>query len=308
MSLSGRDAYRDELTKLAASDPRILCLEADLGGKNHPFQTEFPDRFFNLGITELASVDLAAGLAMTGYVPFFSTFAPFAVLRAAEGIKLYLGYLGANVKVIAPYAGTAGAWFGTTHHCLEDFAVMQAFPGIRIFAPFGEDETRRLIRWAAASTDPCYIRVGRNEAYESLPAPQDLMAAVWQQRPEDFSHESLCLVSVGEKGTALCLAVKEERPELPHVHLCALDHESLARAAEEMGGYFRRFLVVEEHRPFGGIASSLALLLPGKPVYSHHCGWSWSGQGGNHDEVLAGLGFGLNALRQQLEELWGEIS
>lgn len=303
MSLSGRDAYRDELTKLAASDARILCLEADLGGKSHPFQARFPDRFFNLGIAELSSVDVAAGLSKAGFVPFFSTFAPFAVLRAAEGIKLYLGYLGANVKVVAPYAGAAGAWFGTTHHCLEDLAVMQSFPGIRIFAPFGEEEARRVVRWAAASPEPCYIRVGRNDAHESLPAARGLMDPVWQRRPADFSRESLCLVSIGEKGTELCLEVTRGRPALPHVHLCALDHRSLHRAAEELGGHFQRFLVVEEHRPFGGIASSLALLMPGKLVHSHHCGWGWSGEGGDHDEVLAGLGFGLGALRQQIDRL-----
>jgi len=169
--LSGRDAYRAELTELAAADSAVLCLEADLGGRNHPFATAYPDRFLNLGIAEATMIDMAAGLASAGYKPFVSTFASFATLRAAESMKLSLGYLAAGVVVFAPYAGVSGAWFGTTHHCLEDLAVVQSFPGITIAAPYGDEETRAVVRAAAASGRPYYIRAGRNAAYCSLQLP-----------------------------------------------------------------------------------------------------------------------------------------
>ncbi|MGG7573273.1 hypothetical protein [Streptomyces sirii] len=122
-------------------------------------------------MAEGAMVDMAAGLAAGGYKPFVSTFAPFAALRAAESLKLALGYLNAGVTVVAPYAGVSGAWFGTTHHCLEDLAVLRSVPGVTIAAPYGEAEMRAVVRSAARSGRPHYIRTGRNAVYESLDLP-----------------------------------------------------------------------------------------------------------------------------------------
>jgi transketolase len=287
--LSGRDAYRAELTELAETDPRLLCLEADLGGRDHRFAAAHPDRFFNLGIAEAAMIDMAAGLASAGYKPFVSTFAPFATLRAAESMKLSLGYLRAGVVVFAPYAGVSGAWFGTTHHCLEDLAVVQSFPGITIAAPYGEEETRAVVRAAAADDGPYYIRAGRNGAYRSLLGAGSTVPPVnWVA-----DGEETCLVSVSEIGTELCLQACEQRPDLAHAHLCFLDQQSLSTAAPLLRARYRRFVVVEEHRPSGGVAASLALLLPDCQVWGVNAGNSWPSHGGDHDEVLAELGLDL---------------
>lgn len=293
-SLSGRDAYRDTLTRLAETDERILCLEADLGGRNHPFATAHPDRFFNLGIAEAAMIDMAAGLAAAGYRPFVSTFAPFAALRAAESLKLTLGYLAAGVTVVAPYAGVAGAWFGTTHHCLEDLAVLRAIPGVAIAAPYGEREMRVVVRAAAESGRPHYLRTGRNARYRSLPFDGVEVPLVnWDADP---GTAQVCLVSVGEEGTRLCLEARRQRPELAHAHLCYLDHPRLALAAEELGHRHRRFVVVEEHRAQGGIAEALSLLLPRCVVSGVNAGDGWPSEGGDHAEVMAQLGLDLPAV------------
>ncbi|GGR13681.1 transketolase [Streptomyces roseolus] len=294
--LSGRDAYRAELTELAALDPRIVCLEADLGGKKHPFQSAHPDRFFNLGIAEGAMIDMATGLAAAGYRPFVSTFAPFAALRAAESLKLTLGYLKAGVTVVAPYAGVSGAWFGTTHHCLEDLAVLRSVPGVAVAAPYGEDETRAVVREAALTGTPTYIRTGRNAAYASLPGGDTdggIPPVAWDARGDAGTP---CLVSVGEEGARLALAARERRPELAHAHLVYLDHARLARSAAELAGRHRRFVVVEEHRAEGGAAEALALLLPGSEVVGVNAGHDWPYEGGDHHEVLARLGLTTDAV------------
>ncbi|MEQ0564847.1 hypothetical protein ABJI51_37705 [Amycolatopsis sp. NEAU-NG30] len=298
--LSGRDAYRAELTALAAADPRILCLEADLGGRGHPFAEAHPDRFFNLGIAEGAMIDMATGLASAGFRPFVSTFAPFAALRAAESIKLGLGYLGAGVVVVAPYAGVSGAWFGTTHHCLEDFAVLQSFPGIVIAAPYGEEETRAIVREAAASDRPYYVRTGRNAAYRGLLRPGEPVPPVtWAG---DGVPDGVCLVSVGEVGTELCLQAREQRPDLGHAHLCRVDAGHLTEAASLLRSRFRRFVVVEEHRPAGGVASSLALALPDAQVHGVGAGNRWPSHGGSHEEVLTALGLDLAAVLAAVDQ------
>ncbi|MFD9096133.1 transketolase family protein [Streptomyces collinus] len=293
MTLSGRDAYRDELTALAAEDPSIVCLEADLGGKNHPFQAAHPDRFFNVGIAEGAMIDMAAGLAAGGHKPFVSTFAPFAALRAAESLKLTLGYLNAGVTVMAPYAGVSGAWFGTTHHCLEDLAVLRSVPGVTIAAPYGEAEMRAVIRSAAHSGRPHYIRTGRNAAYESLALPGTGLPPVnWESEGDP---DDVCLVSVGEEGTRLSLAARAATG-VSHAHLVYLDHEHLAESAAELARRHTRFVVVEEHRSQGGAAEALALLLPACEVTSVAAGREWPSTGGDHQEVMAALGLDLPAV------------
>lgn len=301
MTLSGRDAYRAELTALAAEDPRIVCLEADLGGKGHPFQAAHPDRFFNVGIAEGAMVDMAAGLAAAGLRPFVSTFAPFAALRAAESLKLALGYLAAGITVVAPYAGVSGAWFGTTHHCLEDLAVLRSIPGVTVAAPHGEADMRAVVRAAAESGRPHYIRTGRNAAYQSLPRTTDALPLVNWARPG--GSDEMCLVSVGEEGTRLALAVTERRPGLAHAHLTYLDREHLARAASELAARHRRFLVVEEHRQEGGVAEALALLMPRHEVHGVNAGAHWPAEGGDHHEVLARIGLDLSDVLAAADEL-----
>lgn len=301
-ALSGRDAYRDELTTLAQTDPRIVCLEADLGGAKHPFAVAHPERFFNLGIAEGAMVDMAAGLAAAGLRPFVSTFAPFAALRAAESLKLTLGYLSAGVTVVAPYAGVAGAWFGTTHHCLEDLAVLRSIPGVVIAAPYGEEEMRGVVRAAVESGRPHYIRTGRNASYTSLPAPAPGEEVSWavagstEPAGTEGDDGPVCLVSVGEEGTRLCIEATDARPGLAHAHLCRVDHEHLSRAAAELGARHRSFVVVEEHRTQGGVAEALALLLPHCRVASVATGTDWPTQGGDHAQVMAQLGFDLPAV------------
>lgn len=306
MSMSGRVAYRDELTRLAATDDRIVCLEADLGGHAHPFQSAHPLRFMNVGIAELAGLDLAAGMAAQGLVPFFSTFAPFT-LRAAEGIKLNMGYMGLNIKLVAPYSGVSGGWFGPTHHSLEDIALVQSIPGITIAAPFGERETRDVIARAAAAEGPFYIRLGRNGAYESLASDERAQRTnvVWQAAP---AQARLCLVSTGEQATQLAISLCRERTDLAHAHLCYLDASSLSHAVTEIVSKYNAFLVIEEHRPWGGVASSLALRMPQAYVAVHSCGEGWPHLGGDHDAVLAEMGFGQREATAQVEHILQTMS
>lgn len=305
MTHSSREAYKLELTELARENSRILCLEADLGGKNHAFQAAHPDRFFNVGIAEAAGIDIAAGLAEAGFVPFFSTFASFAALRASESIKLAMGYMGKNIKIAAAYGGVSGGWFGTTHHCLEDIAVLQSFQHIRIVCPHGEEETRQAIREAAESPEPYYIRLARNDAFESLPRePGGSLRDVLYQGKER-ANPQLCLISVGEQATEICARITSEDESLVHAHLAYVDSASLKRVASELRAVANRFLVVEEHRGTGGTASYLALLLPDAQVYSHDCGHDWPIYGGSHEDVLRYLGFGEDELRRQIAELGG---
>jgi len=303
MGCSSREAYRDELTRLAFQDVRILALEADLGGENHPFQKQFPHRFFNFGIAEMAAIDIAAGLAEAGYTPFFSTFASFAAVRSAESIKLSLAYMRKNVKLVAPYGGVSGGWFGPTHHCLEDIAIVSSMPGIKIVCPHGENETRRIIREAAKSIEPYYIRLGRNEVFTSVPSH-----AAWDEiviEGEIVSDSDLCIVSVGETPTEYCRQAKQEHGQINHAHLVYVDKESVIRQVEQISALGQRILVVEESRLCGSVASLVALLLPKKEVHSFAVNDVWPTHGGSHQDVLDQLSFNARELMRCVSDLLG---
>lgn len=225
------------------------------------------------------------------------TFAPFAALCAAESLKPTLGYLAAGVTVVAPYAGVSGAWFGTTHHCLEDLAILRGVPGVTIAAPYGDAEMRAVVREAVRSGRPHYIRTGRNAKYDLPVLGDELPLVNWEFRagPDD-----VCLVSVGEEGTRLALAARRAVPGTAHAHLVYLDHENLTPAAAELARQHSRFVVVEEHRGQGGIAEALALLLPACRVTSVSADRSRPSQGGDHEEVMAALDLDLPAVLDAL--------
>lgn len=299
--LSGRDACKDELVNCAQEDAKIVCLEADLGGRNPPFQQRFPDRFYNIGIAEMAAIDMCTGLAAAGFKPFFTTFAPFAALRCAEAIKLSLGYMGQPITVIGAYGGVSGGWFGTTHHSLEDVGAVRLFPGIRIACPYGETETRQVLRNAALGSEPCYIRLGRNDVYPDLERSAEFDTLIVEQGYR-ASHP-VTLVSVGEKATQLCVAAKQELGEINHLHLCYVDNASLHHLMPDIARLPGPLMVVEEHRRAGSVAAELALSMPHKQVLSYTPNDDWPQYGGSQDDVLAGLNFSLERLLTTIKDI-----
>lgn len=292
-TLSGREAYRDELVRMAREDARIVCLETDVGGHDHAFAREFPDRFFNLGIAEAAAVDMAVGMARAGLRPFLSTFATFAAHRAAESIKLGLGYNNAPVVLVCAYGGLAGGWYGPTHHAVDDLAVLQAIPGVMIGVPCGEQETRRALRYVHASEGPAYIRLARNDPHAQL-AVGEPGRITWCRRPAEGRP---VLVAVGERATELCDAAATADPGVGHVQLGWVDGDHLAAAAVELSASADLLVVVEEHRAAGSVASTLALLARKTEVLSVNVGTSWPSTGGNHKDLIAACGLTVEAIR-----------
>lgn len=300
--VSGRQAYKNELVNLGRENDRIFCLEADLGGHKHSFRESFPNRFINVGIAEHSLLGIAAGLAENGLLPFASTFAPFASFRAAEMVRLAMGYMNLNIKLVCPYGGVSGAWFGPTHHCLEDFGIFQSFPNIYLAAPHGEIETRETIRWAASVSGPVYVRLGRDGIFNDLEYldplfyPKPRRAVGWAN-----NVNNLLLVSMGEIGTEM-VTQHQQISSIPHLHLPFLNKEALIEASKIIR-QFKKAIVVEECRTLGGIASSISLLNPDMKVYSFSPDDSWPCKGGSHMEILEGMAFSLDGLQSTIERI-----
>src|SRR6267378_8244792 len=138
-----RAAFANTLAELAARDPRILLLTADLGYKAlEPFADKFPDRFINVGVAEQNMVGLATGLAEAGFIPFVYSIVTFAVLRPYEFIRNGPVLHRLPVRIVGVGGGVEYGLNGLSHYGLEDIAVMRAQPGVTVIAPSDHQQAR----------------------------------------------------------------------------------------------------------------------------------------------------------------------
>ena len=151
-----REAYGETLLELGKKRPEIVALDADLSGstKTGKFAKEFPDRFFNMGIAEQDMVGTAAGLALSGKIPFASTFAVFETGRAWDQIRLTVCYSNTNVKLVATPGGITVGEDGASHQALEDVALMRALPNMTVIVPADAAETAAVIKSVADTRWP----------------------------------------------------------------------------------------------------------------------------------------------------------
>jgi transketolase len=158
-----REAFQRTLVELAAGDERIVAVVNDSVGSSKlgGFGKAYPDRLINLGIAEQNMVGVGAGLANGGRIPFVSAAAPFLTGRALEQIKADLAYSNANVKLCGQSPGVAYGELGPTHHSIEDLAWLRAIADLTVVVPADPIETEQVIRWAAATHGPVFIRVSR---------------------------------------------------------------------------------------------------------------------------------------------------
>jgi transketolase len=145
--------------ELAQADQRVVLVSQDFGALRG-FTDRFPDRHFDVGISEENLVGVAAGLAHAGKLPFVLGMAPFVSMRGFEQIRDDCGYNRNNVKILAPFAGLeAGPW-GATHHAIEDIALLRTIPGLTILSPADPAESLKAVRAAAVIDGPVYVRLG----------------------------------------------------------------------------------------------------------------------------------------------------
>jgi len=169
--MATRDAYGITLVDLGKKDSRVVVLDADLScsTKTAKFAKSFPERFFNMGISEQDMIGTAAGLALAGMIPFASTFAIFATGRAWEQIRQTVCYSNANVKIVATHGGITVGEDGATHQALEDVALMRVIPEMTVIVPADAYETSQSIYFAADYYGPVYIRLGRAKVPPVMP-------------------------------------------------------------------------------------------------------------------------------------------
>lgn len=254
-----RNAFADELTRLAADDPRIVMLSGDIGNRLFDaFKKVRPDNFFNCGVAEANMTGVATGMALTGLRPVIYTIAPFATTRCLEQIRTDACYHEAPVVIVGVGGGLAYAGLGPTHHACEDIALLRALPNMAVVCPGDPWEVRASLRAALARDLPTYIRLGKKgEPSVHTDMPKDF--AIGQALVVRGGSDACLLVTGNLLPEAMTAAEQLEKQgistEVVSFHTVKpLDVAFLARCMNR----FRVVASVEEHSRIGGFGAAVA--------------------------------------------------
>jgi len=159
--LGSRATYGQAILMLAEKLNNLMVLSADLGNSSglDRFKATYPDKFLNIGIAEQNMIGVAAGLAKEGSVVFASSFAPFITMRAAEQVRMNMGYMDLNIKTVAIGSGVSMSFLGNSHFGLEDAAIMRSIPNMTVVSPADCAEIVKTVFAAAEYPHPMYIRL-----------------------------------------------------------------------------------------------------------------------------------------------------
>lgn len=245
------------LTEMAEKDPDIVLLSQDIG-PFRPFSKRFPERFFDVGISEANLIGVAAGLAHAGKLPFVMAMAPFVSMRAFEQLRTDCGYNRNSVKIIAPCSGLEGGYWGPTHHAIEDLGLLRMIPGMTVLCPAEPAEATRAVRAAAEVDGPVYIRLGYIQPIEGTAEEFEIGRAAVMREGSDVAIMATG-ASVAQALTAHDL-LKEQgvSARVLNMHtIKPIDREAIGAAAAQIG----RIVTVEEHLVAGGLGGAVAEVL-----------------------------------------------
>jgi transketolase len=257
-----RDAYGEALLELGKKRSDIVVLDADLScsTKTAKFAKEFPERFFNMGIAEQDMIGTAAGLALTGKVPFASTFAVFETGRAWDQIRLTVCYSNTNVKLVATHGGITVGEDGASHQALEDIALMRALPNMTVIVPADATETTSVINTIVDHAGPVYVRLGRAKVPYVMPDDYQFRlgkAFVFNIGKDANIIAAGIMVDISLRAAKI---LKEQGIDTGVVNMSSikpLDEETLLSSAKSS----KVIITAEEHSVIGGLGSAVCEFL-----------------------------------------------
>ncbi len=259
VKIATRESYGNALKELAEEFPNLVVLDADLAAatKTSIFRKAYPERHIDCGIAEANMMGVAAGLSLTGKIPFVSSFAMFAAGRAFEQVRNSIGYPHLNVKIGATHAGITVGEDGATHQCNEDIALMRTIPGMVVMCPADDVEAKAAVRAALEYEGPVFIRFGR----AAVPVINDKPGYKFEIGKGSIVREGTDVTVVA---TGICVDSALRAAEklgadgisAEIVSICTikpLDEEIIINSAKKTG----KVVTVEEHSVIGGLGSAV---------------------------------------------------
>jgi transketolase len=302
-----REAFGEALRDLGAAHPEVVVLDADLSKstKTDLFAKAFPDRFFEIGIQEMNLIGVAAGLALSGKVPFIASFACFVTGRFDQ-IKMSVSYSRARVRIVGSHAGIGIGEDGYSQQGLEDIALMRSLPEMAVIQPCDDLETRGAVEYLLAHPGPAYLRVVRQKVGRVNPEGYhfEFGKGVTLRPGRDLTIVASGAVVEGALGAAAELAAEGIDARVVNIHtIKPLDVELLVTCARETG----RILTVEDHQITGGLGGAVCEALAEHypaPVRRHGVRDVF-GESGTPAAVYAAHGLDAPGIAREARELVG---
>ena len=263
-------AYGETLVELAAGEPRLVVLDADLASdcRVRAFELAAPDRFVENGIAEQDMVSMAAGIARHGAIPVVNSFASFLAARANEQIYNQASE-GSKVVYALHYAGLVPAGPGKSHQSLRDISLLGALPNVAIVQPCSAQETRTLIRWAVEEAEESVaVRLAIGPSPRRIELPSSVLAVGRGSVLQDGSDAVLIAYGPVMVHEALLAAESLAERGEPSVRVIAMpwlnrfDQEWLDTEVAP----FESIFVLEDHAAVGGLGDRLRAVLPGRAL------------------------------------------
>ncbi len=290
---SMRDTLVEALVDLGAKDHRIVVLGADtsVSIKTSLFGDRYPDRFFNVGIAEANMIGIASGLALAGKIPFVSTYSAFVPGKCLDQIRNAIAYPNLNVKIVSSHGGLTVGPDGASHQTVEDVAVLRAVPNMHVVVPADAPSTGVLVRQAARTPGPFYIRLSRPNVPTVHVATADLQIGKAKVL-RDGSDVTLvaCGIMVNEAVEAAEKLSREavSAEVIDSYTVKPLDTETILKSSKKTGAV----VTAEEHNIIGGLGSAVAETLSElNPVRVVRVGVRDTfGESGEHLELMTKYG------------------
>ena len=300
-----RKTFGEAVTEAAETNPDVVVLSADSssGSGLGDFRKKFPDRHFEFGIMEQGVTGFASGLATTGKIPVFAAIAPFVTARNFEMFRNDLGYMNQNVKIVGRSAGLTYDQLGSTHHSIDDVAIIRTIPGVTVINPGDPVTIKKAVHAMIKHVGPCYMKIGS----PAMP--------VLYEEDVDFTLGKGIVIKEGHDvaligtGTVLSKAVAASKlleeagvsVRLIDMHtIKPLDRDLVLSAARDIG----KIVTVEEHFVTGGLGSAIAELCSQEyPVQIKMIGIGDNfASNGPYEELLGKYGFQPDQIRDTVIE------
>ena len=301
-----RDGYGQGVVALGEKNPNVVVLTGDLSESTRAnmFQEKFPERFIEVGVAEQNMMGIAAGLALSGKIPFVSSYAVFVPGRCWDQLRVSVCYSKANVKVAGAHAGISVGPDGATHQALEDIAIVRCLPNIIVEVPCDALEAKKTTIAIGEYTGPSYFRFHREKT--PVITTQDTSFKIG--KAEIFREgENVTVVACGPLVYQSLLAAKELEKEgikaevINNHTIKPIDKLTLAASAKKTGAV----VTVEEHQINGGLGGAVAeVLAENYPVPMERIGMPDSfGESGQPNELLEKYGMSVKKIKEAVKSV-----
>ena len=307
---STRAGYGEGLLELGDKNPNVVAMSADLTESTyaHLFAEKYPERFFEVGVAEQNMAAIAAGLAMSGKIPFISSYATFSPGKNWETIRTTIIYNNSNVKIAGHHAGIMTGPDGVTHQATEDIAITRCWPGIKILVPCDSIEAKKVTIKTGEITGPIYLRFSRDKS-PIITTPETPFEI---GKIQTFWTSDAPVATIFATGYMLyyaLLAAKELEQENIQVLVAnvstikPLDEEAVIAFAKDT----KAFVTVEDHQIMGGLGGTIAEFTAKTiPTPMEFIGLQDTfAESGNPKELIEKYGMGKNAIKEAGKKIIG---